>query len=171
MVWFLEVLPTEPSSSSRRPAHYLNAHCKESHAPPSVHHQCKYRYVFRPSQQFLQFGIINHFLVFTGKQGKPTQENSSSSAARMKRLSSGSGVAKIQSSLLFYVSLSKLSGKALLEFKYRHIVGLVGLCNRILHTMVYRLLLFYIGNALCIFNCPEGSGIPRYITACSRIQL
>lgn len=46
------------------------------------------------------------------------------------------------------------------------IVGLVGLCNRILHTTVYRLLLFYIGNAMCIFNCPEGSGIPRYIIAC-----
>lgn len=94
-----------------------------------------------------------------------TQENFSSSAARMKRLSSGSGVAKIQSSL-FYVTLSRLSSKALLDFKYRHVVGLVGLCNRILHTTVYRLLLFYIGNAMCIFNCPEGSGIPRYIIAC-----
>lgn len=48
----------------------------------------------------------------------------------------------------------------------RHIVGLVGLCNRILHTPVYRLLLFYIGNAMCIFKCPEGSGIPPYIIAC-----
>lgn len=103
--------------------------------------------------------------MFTGKQGKMTQENFSSSAVRMKRLSSGSGVAKIQSSL-FYVILSRLSGKALLDFKYRHVVGLVGLCNRILHTTVYRLLLFYIGNAMCIFNCPEGSGIPRYIIAC-----
>lgn len=108
---------------------------------------------------------INHYHVFTGKQGKTTQENFSSSAARMKCLSSGSGVAKIQSSL-FYVILSRLSSKALLEFKYRHVVGLVGLCNRILHTTVYRLLLFYIGNAMCIFNCPEGSGIPRYIIAC-----
>lgn len=115
-------------------------------------------------------GCINHFHVFTGKQGKSTQENFSSSAARMKRLSSGSGVAKTQSSL-FYVILSRLSGKALLEFKYRHVVGLVGLCNRILHTMMYRLLLFYIGNAMCIFNCPEGSGIPHYIIACYRIQL
>lgn len=98
------------------------------------------------------------------KKGK-RQENFSSSPARMKHLSSGSGVAKIQSSL-FYVILSRLSSKALLEFKYRHVVGLVGLCNRILHTTVYRLLLFYIGNAMCIFNCPEGSGIPRYIIAC-----
>ena len=103
----------------------------------------------------------------TGKQGKTTPENfSSSAAARMKHLSSGSGVAKIQQSSLFYVILSRLSSKALLEFKYRHVVGLVGLCNRILHTMVYRLLLFYIGDAMCIFNCPEGSGIPRYIIAC-----
>lgn len=52
----------------------------------------------------------------------------------------------------------------MLEFKYRNVVGLVGLCNRILHTTVYRL--FYIGNAMCIFNSPEGSGIPRYIIAC-----
>lgn len=106
--------------------------------------------------------------MFTGKQGKSTKENFSSSPARMKCLLSGSGVAKIQSS--FYVVLSRLNGKALLEFKYRHVVGLVGLCNRILHTMVYRLLLFYIGNAMCIFNCLEGSGIP-HISACSRIQL
>lgn len=69
------------------------------------------------------------------------------------------------------VILSRLSSKALLEFKYRHVVGLVGLCNRIFHTMVYRLLLFYIGNEMCIFNCPEGSGIPRYIIACVTIQL
>lgn len=59
----------------------------------------------------------------------------------------------------------RLSSKALLGFRYRHTVGLVGLCNRILHTTVYRLLLFYIGNASCIFNCPGGgSGIPRYIS-------
>lgn len=58
----------------------------------------------------------------------------------------------------------RLSSKALLGFRYRHTVGLVGLCNRIFHTTVYRLLLFYIGNASCIFNCPGGSGIPRYIS-------
>ncbi len=60
----------------------------------------------------------------------------------------------------------RLSSKTVLEFKYRHVVGLVGLCNRIFHTMVYRLLLFYIGNAMCIFNCSEGSGIPHYIMPC-----
>ena len=50
-------------------------------------------------------------------------------------------------------------------------MGLVGLCNRVLHTMVYRLLLFYIGNAMCIFNCLEGSGILHYIIACYRIVM
>lgn len=68
--------------------------------------------------------------------------------------------------ILHFVFISRLSGKALLDFKYRNVVGLVGLCNRILHTMVYRLLLFSIGNAMCIFNCAEGSGIPHYIIAC-----
>lgn len=61
----------------------------------------------------------------------------------------------------------RLSSKALLGFRYRHTVGLVGLCNRIFHTTVYRLLLFYIGNASCIFNCPGGVRNPSlYITAC-----
>lgn len=134
--------------------------------PHASTHPCKYRDVFRsfscvlivlhPSFASRSVGCcINHFHAFPGKQGKATQEIFSPEA----RLSSGSGVAKI------LIILSKLSGKALLEFTYRPVVGLVGLCNRILHTTVYRLLWFCIGNAMCIFNCPEGSGIPRYITA------
>jgi len=52
-------------------------------------HLCKYRHVFR---LFLHFSLVLHhrisgctkrFHVFTGKQGKLTQENCSSSAARM----------------------------------------------------------------------------------------
>lgn len=93
-------------------------------------------------------------LVNKGKKQR-RRSFSSSAVSRTQHLSSDSGVAKLQS-WSFYVILSRLSSKALLEFKYRHVVGLVGLCNRILHTMVYRLLLFYIGNAMCIFNAQRG---------------
>jgi len=128
-------------------------------------HQCKYRYVFPPfplrSHSFASsHQAVYSPLVFTGQQGKTTQENCSSSATRMKRLMSGSGVAKILSSLFYFIKI-KRQERCLKS--NRHIVGL---CNRILHTPVYRLLLFYIGNAMCIFKCPEGSGIPPYIIAC-----
>lgn len=104
----------------------------------------------------------------TGKQGK---NNAGERFLRSSKNKTCRVVVELPKYGVHFVILSRLSGKALLEFKYRHVVGLVGLCNRILHTMVYRLLLFYIGNAMCIFNCPEGSGIPRYIIACVTKQL
>lgn len=67
--------------------------------------------------------------------------------------------------VLYYIISSRWSNEASLDFKvWGHFMGLVGLCNHILHKMVYRLL-FYIGDAICIFYCPEGSGIP-HIIAC-----
>lgn len=154
-------------SSSCRPSQNKTHTVKKAMHLQVFIHQCKYS-----SSDLLHSwhhhisSCINHFHVFTGKQRKMTQENVSSSAARTKRVAVE--MSKYRANLVIF---SRLSSKALLEFKYRHVVGLVGLCNRIFHTMVYRLLLFYIGNEMCIFNCPEGSGIPRYIIACVTIQL
>lgn len=80
------------------------------------------------------------------KQGKQTKKKIlSSSAGRNKHLGVG-GAAKKTLTVLFY----RRRGERSLELKHRHVVGLVGLCNRILNTAVYRL--FYRGDATGIFK-------------------
>lgn len=98
---------------------------------------------------------INHFHLSTGKQGKnDTREHF---LLRSKNETSVEWWWSCQKYGVHLIPLSRFSRKALLEFKYRHVVGLVGLCNRILHTMVYRLLLFLYRVMQCVYlNAQRG---------------